>query len=111
MKQLAHSCGAVTGIILLVLMWTACQPVPRARELTVEIVRMQFVPADITVHKGDKIRFVNHDMVAHDVTEETSKKWSSSPLQPGQTWTLEVTGPASYYCSIHEVMKGKIRVE
>lgn len=77
----------------------------------VEIAQMQFEPAEIQVSKGGVIQFINHDMVAHDVTEQNSKAWSSAPLQPDQTWILKVSGSADYYCSIHPVMKGKITVE
>ena len=78
---------------------------------TVEISQMVFSPAEIIVKKGDKVTFINHDLVAHDITEESSKAWTSSPLQPQQSWTLEVNASANYYCSLHQVMKGKIIVE
>lgn len=78
---------------------------------TVEIKDMKFVPDDITVNKGDTIIWVNKDMVAHDVTEEDTKAWTSSVITPEQSWKMEVTNSANYYCSIHVVMKGKIRVE
>ena len=77
----------------------------------VEIKQMAFSPAEITVRKGDKVSFVNYDMVAHDITEKSSKAWSSSPLQPKQSWTFSPTTSADYYCSIHVVMTGKIVVE
>lgn len=76
----------------------------------VEIYQMKFLPAEIIVNKGDKIVFVNKDLVAHDITELWNKKWSSGPLQPDNSWTLEVSDSASYYCSLHEVMRGKILV-
>jgi len=78
---------------------------------TVEISQMKFSPAEITVKKGDKVTFINHDLFTHNVTEEFSKQWSSSSLQPNQSWTLEVTASANYYCSLHPVMKGKIKME
>ncbi len=78
---------------------------------TVEISQMVFSPAEITVKKGDKVTFINHDLVAHDITEESSKAWTSSPLQSQQSWTREVNESANYYCSLHPVMKGKIVVE
>ncbi len=77
----------------------------------VEISHMTFSPAEISVKKGDKITFVNHDIVTHDVTEEFSKAWTSPPLQSQQSWTLDITASANYYCSLHPVMKGKIIVE
>lgn len=57
----------------------------------VEIKQMRFFPAELKVNKGDKIVFVNHDLVTHDITEETKKVWSSSPLAVNQTWVLTVT--------------------
>jgi plastocyanin len=72
---------------------------------------MQFNPAELTVHKGDTVVFVNHDMVTHDVTEEASKAWTSSMLPANESWTMEATQSANYYCSLHPVMKGKIIVQ
>jgi plastocyanin len=63
------------------------------------------------VHPGDTVVWVNHDMVAHDITEQKNKAWTSSLLQPGQTWKMVVTKDEEYYCSIHQVMTGKIIVE
>jgi plastocyanin len=76
----------------------------------VEIAQMQFRPAVLTALPGDTIRFVNHDMVPHDVTEQSAKAWHSSPLQPGESWLHVADRSADYYCSLHQVMKGKIIV-
>src|SRR6185295_3680114 len=78
---------------------------------TIEMAQMKFNPAELKVKKGDKIVFVNHDIVAHDVTEESKKSWNSSPMSEGQIWILVATETVNYYCSIHPVMKGKIVVE
>ena len=75
------------------------------------ISAMKFFPAELKVKKGDKVVFVNHDLVTHDVTEETKKAWSSSPMATNQTWVLIAMESADYFCSIHPVMKGKIIVE
>src|SRR5690606_764818 len=77
----------------------------------VEMKQMKFIPAMLTVNKGDTIIFVNHDMLTHDVTEEASKAWSSSPLKVNEAWKLTATESVNYFCSIHPVMKGKIVVE
>lgn len=84
---------------------------PVAEIHTVEISQMKFFPAEITVKKGDKIVFVNRDIVAHDVTEEETKAWSSAPLQTEQTWMMVAEKSANYFCSIHPVMKGRIIVQ
>src|ERR1044072_8498545 len=77
----------------------------------VEIKQMQFQPAELLVQKGDTVVWINHDIVAHDETEQAHKLWSSGPLAPGESWSLVVTQSADYYCSIHVVMKGKLIVQ
>ncbi len=84
---------------------------PKPAMHSVEITQMKFFPAELKVKKGDKVVFVNHDLVTHDVTEESKKAWSSSPLATDKTWVLVVTESVNYFCSIHPVMKGKIIVE
>ena len=77
----------------------------------IEIKQMQFVPAEIRVKKGDEVRWINKDITNHDVTEQSSKAWASSPLATGESWTLVATETVEYYCNLHMVMKGKIIVE
>ncbi|MEJ5961833.1 plastocyanin/azurin family copper-binding protein [Pedobacter immunditicola] len=86
-------------------------PPDRPKTYTVEIKDMKFVPEAITVKKGDTVLWVNRDIMNHDVTEEKTKAWKSSPISTGTSWKMEVTNDANYYCSIHVVMKGTIRVE
>lgn len=76
----------------------------------VDIKQMRFEPQEIKVQKGDRVVWINKDFTSHDVTEESKKIWSSSPLTTGQSWSLVATQTADYYCSLHQVMKGKIIV-
>ncbi|MDR6804790.1 plastocyanin [Dyadobacter sp. BE34] len=76
----------------------------------VEVRQMAFVPSSITVRKGERVTFINRDIVRHDITEE-KKAWQSRPLGTGKSWTFTVMRSADYYCSIHPVMKGKITVK
>lgn len=85
-------------------------PEPVHETHMVEISQMKFIPAEITIKKGDQVVFINHDLVNHDVTED-SNAWSSSTLEPGKYWTLTPATSQHYYCTIHVVMKGSIRVE
>jgi plastocyanin len=78
---------------------------------TVLIKYMTFQPAELTLHKGDTVLWVNKDITDHDVTEETSKAWTSSKLVMGKSWSKVITKSDAYYCSIHLVMKGKLVVE
>ena len=77
----------------------------------VEMKQMQFQPAVITVPKDDTIVFVNHDMVLHNVTEQSKAAWSSSAMKPGDTFRLVAKESSNYFCTLHLVMKGKIEVE
>lgn len=75
----------------------------------VTIENMKFNPAAITVKKGDKVTFINKDIVAHNATE-TNNAWASPMLQNGQSWTFSPDKTSEYYCTVHVVMKGKIIV-
>jgi plastocyanin len=78
---------------------------------TISISDMKFHPEEIEVHKGDTVIWVNHDLVEHCVTEIHNKLWTSSEINPGGSWKMEVTQSSDYYCVIHQVMKGKIVME
>ena len=84
---------------------------PEVKSHTVEIVGMKFNPAEILVKKGDKIVFVNKDMVAHNATEKSKKTWKSPEIAPGKSWSMTASESAEYYCTLHPVMKGKITVK
>ena len=77
----------------------------------IEIKQMKFVPAEIRVKRGDSIRWINRDITNHDITEQSSKAWASSPLVTGASWSMVATETVEYYCNLHQVMKGKIIVE
>ena len=76
----------------------------------VTIENMKFNPAIITVKKGDKITFINNDIVAHNATEKNNS-WASPLLANGKSWTFSPEKNSDYYCTVHVVMKGKIIVE
>jgi plastocyanin len=77
----------------------------------VEIKGMKFQPAELNVKKGDTVVWINRDVVVHDVTEETKRAWTSSAIPADKSWKMVAQQNADYFCSIHPVMKGKIRVQ
>lgn len=77
---------------------------------TVVIEDMKYHPAEITIHRGDTIEFVNQDIVDHDVTEKENR-WASPVLKNGDVWQLIPDRPEDYYCSIHVIMEGSIQLE
>ncbi|GJM30974.1 MAG: hypothetical protein DHS20C17_36090 [Cyclobacteriaceae bacterium] len=72
---------------------------------------MKFKPEVLYVNKGDSVVFINKDMVDHDVTDEPGGSWTSTTLNPGQSWGKTITRNEDYFCSLHVIMKGKIRLE
>jgi plastocyanin len=70
---------------------------------------MKFQPAELSVHQGDTVFWINRDIVAHDVTEK-DKTWASPLLNAGDSWEKVVTKSDAYYCSIHITMKGELKV-
>ena len=77
----------------------------------VEIREMKFQPSQLTISKGDTVLWINHDIVEHNITEETSKIWGSPVIRSGESWSLVVEKSSDYFCSIHVVMKGKVLVK
>ena len=95
---ISYNCGAGQ---------TGDEPVPETH--TVLIEQMKYHPEEVTVHPGDTILFVNKDLVAHDVTQ-SDQEWASPMLEMDDSWKFVPQKSDDYYCSIHLVMKGKIRV-
>ena len=78
---------------------------------SVVIRQMKFEPAELKLHKGDTVLWINKDITDHNVTEEVVKKWTSSKIPANKSWSMVVKQSDDYYCSIHLVMKGKLLVE
>ncbi len=72
---------------------------------------MKFVPAEITVRKGDTVVWINRDIFVHNVAEFDNNKWQSTPLEKNQTWSKTITSSEDYFCTLHVVMKGKIKLK
>lgn len=105
---------SITALVVTGLFFTSCQSNNSAtytpKKATVVIEQMVFTPAELTVHKGDTILFINKDIVAHDVTEK-DEKWKSPALKMDDSWSMVATNSFDYFCSIHVVMTGKVKVE
>jgi plastocyanin len=117
MKKLAYKGVALTFGVCLVsalMLLSACKDekteTPQNKSYTVKIAQMQFTPNSLTVNKGDTVVWVNEDYVQHDITDVKDKAWSSGPLDKGMKWSKVITKDEDYFCSIHVVMKGTIRV-
>lgn len=77
---------------------------------TVIIENMEYVPAELKIHRGDLVIFENRGIVEHNVTEFLDGEWTSGNFQPGEKWEKTFDESLKYYCSIHPTMKGTITV-
>ncbi|QEY31408.1 plastocyanin [Synechococcus sp. RSCCF101] len=76
-----------------------------------------FEPANVTIKKGDTIRFVNNKLAPHNVVFDGHDELSHQELafSPGESWetTFNEAGSFEYYCEPHRGagMVGTITVE
>ena len=77
----------------------------------VVIKGLKFLPYELAVHKGDTVKWINKDLVKHDVTEVTNQTWTSGVMEKDDVWKMAITETTDYFCTLHVIMKGKVIVE
>ena len=101
--------GARAAVALAVL-WLAgsAQAAPVTHTVTIE--RMAFTPAEVVVHPGDRVVWVNRDPFPHTAT--AAGRFDSGPVAPGKSWTWRAgaAGDYDYVCTLHTTMKGRVSV-
>jgi plastocyanin len=85
---------------------------PAPREHTVAIDGMAFQPATLRVRRGDRVVWVNRDLVPHTATA-TDRSFDSGRIAAGQRWAFvaERSGTIAYDCTYHPAMTAAIVVE
>ena len=86
----------------------SADPVAQAKHHQVVISGFEFVPKDLKVSVGDKITWVNKDVVPHNIIVSGTKKAVSPDLASGEKFTFVVTDSLSYECGFHPSMTGKL---
>lgn len=83
---------------------------PPAR--TVVIENVQFNPAALTVHRGERIVWVNKDLFPHTVTSP-SLGVDSGSIAPQASWSFvpRKAGTYPYTCTFHPTMKATLTVQ
>ncbi|NML17586.1 cupredoxin domain-containing protein [Azohydromonas caseinilytica] len=93
--------------------WLVCPGLADAAPAThtVVIEDMQFKPATLAVRRGDRVAWVNRDLVPHTVT--APGMLDSGPIAAGATWSAVVGHPGRlrYLCSLHPTMNATLSVE
>jgi plastocyanin len=85
--------------------------VGQAATHTVKIEGMQFVPATLTVKRGDKVVWQNQDVVPHTATAKG--KFDSCSMATGKSWShaMGKAGRFDYVCTFHPGMKAVVVVQ
>jgi plastocyanin len=80
---------------------------------TVVIQNFRFKPANITVKRGTKVRWINKDSTAHTATANNGRSFDSGRLGKGQryTHTFKSAGKKKYHCEPHPHMRGTVVVK
>jgi plastocyanin len=70
-----------------------------------------FAPRSRTVTLGDTVVWINTDIVRHNVVR--SELFDSGDLRSGERfeWVPTDTGTVRYQCTIHQRMRGTVRVD
>jgi len=80
---------------------------------TVQIKDIDFHPARLVVHRGDRVtwRFLDEE-VSHNVTSVAKPRFRSSGSRMTGTYSVRFTrkGTYRYVCTIHANMRGRIVV-
>ena len=71
----------------------------------------EFVPKELTVSVGDKITWINKDIVPHNIAANSKSKALSPELASGESFSLIVKDSLSYICGLHPSMQGKLTVK
>ena len=92
----------------------AARPVTKAKSAaattaTVKMYNIAFTPKTLTVARGATVTFDNQDSAPHTVTD-TAEGIDSGLLNPGQKFSLVITKPIDYVCTVHPSMKARIEL-
>jgi plastocyanin len=88
------------------------RPSPSATGTSIDIKNFSFAPTPLNVKAGATITIANSDDTAHTVTAKKRGAFDTGDIQGGGTSTITVSAPGtySYFCDIHNYMRGVIRV-
>jgi plastocyanin len=79
---------------------------------TVLIQGFKFKPANITIKRGTRVRWINKDSTKHTATANNGA-FNSGLLRKGQTFsrTFRTVGKKGYHCNPHPFMRGSVTVK
>ncbi len=80
---------------------------------TVLIQGFRFKPANITIKRGTRVRWINKDRAHHTATANKKGAFNSGLLSKGQVYshTFKSAGKKPYHCEPHPFMRGSVTVK
>jgi len=112
-RGIARACVVVCAGTLTVAAGTrSATQIPAAKTYTVTIEGMRFNPQTLTVHRGDRLVWINRDLFPHTATAD-SKAFDSGSIAPNVSWTYRArrVGEFDYGCTFHPTMRARLVVE
>ncbi len=78
---------------------------------TIKITNFQFSPSTLEVRVGDRVRWVNLDIVPHTATALDSS-WDTGELKPNESKEIvaEAKHTEPYFCRFHPNMRARLTV-
>ena len=78
---------------------------------TVEIANFEFSPSTLQVKPGDRVKWVNLDIVPHTATANNSS-WDTGELKPNESAEILIKAKQSepYFCAFHPNMKATLQL-
>ena len=109
--------AVITGMLLGGLAWPTAATPPYT-QIIIEDGSPYFVPAAVTISRGNPIRWDNptptHHTITHNACVDDSGPcaFDSGTMPPGEAFTLPGLPPGryAYHCRIHPIMRGVLTV-
>lgn len=79
---------------------------------TITIAGMTFDPATVRLAPGDRVVWLNRDLVPHTASA-LDGSFESGRIDPGQQWSVvfAAAGAIDYVCAYHPAMQGRLEVQ
>ena len=106
-----RSTGAAILFAVAAVAAAVAAPAP-PRQHTVVVEGMAFTPSTLSVKRGDRIVWVNRDLVPHTATAR-DRSFDSGRIAAGAAWSRVAVrrGRFAYDCTYHPTMTGTLVVE
>ncbi len=97
-------------VVVLLSIFSIAQACEEKLEHIIEIKNFAFVPANVKVAIGDKVIWVNRDIIAHNIVNRENDNVLSKTMEKGDMFTFIVQNEMNYACGFHPSMLGSLQL-